>query len=184
MKYNPDIIKSNRKTVSIEVSADGKVTLRVPERMTYREIEKFVESRSAWIEKTLARYNNLTDTDLVPFTDEELSQMTLKAKLIIPPRVEYYAKLMDVSYNKVSVRTVKTRWGSCSSSKNLSFNSLLVLTPPEVMDSVIVHELCHLKEMNHSKRFYNEIYKVMPDYDKYEAWLKSNSIRFIGRLKK
>ena len=91
---------------------------------------------------------------------------------------------MDVSYNKVSVRTVKTRWGSCSSSKNLSFNSLLVLTPPEVMDSVIVHELCHLKEMNHSKRFYNEIYKVMPDYDKYEAWLKSNSIRFISRLSK
>ena len=64
--------------------------------------------------------------------------------------------------------------GSCSSEKNLNFNWKLILAPPEVLDYVVVHELCHLKEMNHSKAFWDEVGKVMPEYETYKLWLKEN----------
>lgn len=184
MKYNPDIIRSDRKTISMSVRPDGKLTLRVPKSMKLRDIEKFVESKSEWIEKTLAKVNSCDGDEAIPYTEAELKEFTEKAKKIIPPRVEYYAKLMGLTYNNISIKTPKTRWGSCSSKRNLNFSALLVLMPPEVMDSVVVHELCHLKEMNHSKRFYDEIYKVMPDYDKYDNWLKQYGFKYLRRLNK
>ena len=183
MKYNPDIIKSDRKTISIEVRPDGKVTLRVPKRMAYREIEKFVNEKSAWIEKTLAKCRTAENDETVPFTDEEMQEMTEKARAIIPGRVEYYSKLIGVTYNNVSIKTPKTRWGSCSSKGNLNFSALLSLFPQDVMDSVIIHELCHRKEMNHSARFYDEILKIMPDYREKELWLKKNGMKYLSRLK-
>ena len=183
MKYNPDIIKSNRKTVSIEIRPDGKLTVRAPVRMSYREIEKFVNSKSEWIEKTLAKVNSRQSTDITPYTLEELESFVKLAKEIIPPRVEYYAQVLNVEYNGITIRTPKTRWGSCSSKKNLSFSALLTQMPDEIMDSVIVHELCHLKQMNHSKKFYDEILKIMPDYRQREKWLKENGIKYMQRLR-
>lgn len=182
MKYNPDIIKSNRKTVSIEIRPDGKLTVRAPVRMSYREIEKFVNSKSEWIEKTLAKVNSRQSTDITPYTQEELESFVKLAKEIIPPRVKYYADILNVEYNGITIRTPKTRWGSCSSKKNLSFSALLTQMPEEIMDSVIVHELCHLKQMNHSKKFYDEILKIMPDYRQREKWLKENGIKYMQRL--
>lgn len=182
MKYNPDIIKSDRKTISLEMRPDGKLTLRVPKSMSYREIERFVESRSQWIEKALKKTQLTSGETPEPYTPEELAAFTAKAKEIIPPRVAYYAELIGVTYNSVTIRTPKTRWGSCSSKKNLSFSSLLSQMPVEIIDSIIVHELCHLKEMNHSKRFYAEILKVMPDYYERDKWLKANGITYLRRL--
>ncbi|MBR4241372.1 MAG: M48 family metallopeptidase, partial [Eubacterium sp.] len=75
-----------------------------------------------------------------------------------------------------------TKWGSCSSKGNLNFNCLLMLTPPEVIDSVVVHELCHRKEMNHSKRFYDEVLRVYPDYKKWNKWLKDNGSAIMNRM--
>lgn len=89
-------------------------------------------------------------------------------------RVSYFARLMGVSYRNITIREQKTRWGSCSSEKNLNFNWKLILAPPEVLDYVVVHELCHLKEMNHSKAFWDEVGKVMPEYETYKLWLKEN----------
>ena len=77
-------------------------------------------------------------------------------------------------YRNITIREQKTRWGSCSSEKNLNFNWKLILAPPEVLDYVVVHELCHLKEMNHSKAFWDEVGKVMPEYETYKLWLKEN----------
>ena len=184
MKYSFDLIKSDRKTVSIEVRPDGKVTVRAPLKMPYGEIIKFVESREGWIEKTLEKTHNKGETSAVPFTDEELKELAKKALEIIPPRVKMYAERMGVTYGGITIRNQKTRWGSCSSKGNLNFNCLLVLTPPEVMDSVIVHELAHRREMNHSKRFYEEIYKVYPEYDKCHSWLSKNGTALMARLYK
>ena len=97
-----------------------------------------------------------------------------KAKETITKRVSYFARLMGVSYRNITIREQKTRWGSCSSEKNLNFNWKLILAPPEVLDYVVVHELCHLKEMNHSKAFWDEVGKVMPEYETYKLWLKEN----------
>ena len=184
MKFNPDIIKSDRRTVSIEVRPDGKVTLHVPKRMTYREIEKLIEEKSPWIEKTIAKYNSVLGDEIVPYTDEELDEMTAIAKQIIPPRVEYYAKLMNVTYCKITIRHPKTRWGSCTSKGNLSFNCLLTQVPPEILDSVVVHELSHRREMNHSERFYAQILNVMPDYHERDRWLRQNGMKLMARIRK
>lgn len=101
---------------------------------------------------------------------------------MIPERAAYYAEIIGVSYGRITIRNQKTRWGSCSGKGNLNFNCLLMLTPPEVLDYVVVHELCHRKEMNHSKRFWNEVEKVLPDYWESRKWLKENGGRIIERV--
>ena len=101
---------------------------------------------------------------------------------MIMPLVEEYADLMGVTYGTVSIRAQKTRWGSCSSKGNLNFNCLLMLTPDEVIDSVVVHELCHRKHMDHSKEFYDEVLRVFPDYRKWDKYLKDNGRKLLERI--
>ena len=115
-------------------------------------------------------------------TAEEIRALAAKALEVIPKRVAYYAPLMGETYNRITIRNQKTRWGSCSSKGNLNFNCLLMLCPPEVIDSVVVHELAHRREMNHSKRFYAHVLRVYPDYYKWNKWLKENGPALIRRM--
>ena len=80
------------------------------------------------------------------------------------------------------IRRQRSRWGSCSSKGNLNFNCLLLLAPPEVFDSVVVHELCHRREMNHSERFYAEVLHVFPEYWQWNRWLKENGKLLMARM--
>ena len=97
-------------------------------------------------------------------TEEERRDGILRAKKIFPERTAYFAKRMGVTYNRITIREQKTRWGSCSSAGNLNFNWKLLLMPPELLDYVVVHELAHRKEMNHSPRFWAIVEKELPDY--------------------
>lgn len=177
------IIRSNRKTLSIELKP-GEIIARAPARMKEKEIYKFIDSKKTWIDKHLAKLNEKQKIldDLKPYTQEEIKQFTLKAKLDIPKRIEFYAEKLGVTYNKITIRSQHARWGSCSSKGNLNFNCLLVLLPDEIIDSIIVHELCHRKHMNHSARFYAEIDNVFPDYKKCHIWLKENGRLYLNRL--
>ena len=112
--------------------------------------------------------------EVKPLTHGELLALAERARRVIPGRVRYYAERLGVSYGRITIRHQKTRWGSCSSSGNLNFNCLLMLAPPEVLDAVVAHELCHRREMNHSKRFYELLYSVCPEYRKWNGWLKKN----------
>ena len=89
---------------------------------------------------------------------------------------------MGVSYGRITIRSQHTRWGSCSAKGNLNFNCLLMLTPPEILDYVVVHELCHRKEMNHSARFWAEVARVIPGYEASKNWLKDNGSALIARM--
>lgn len=100
----------------------------------------------------------------------------------IKKRVAYYAPLVGVTYGRVCVKKIRSRWGSCSSKGNLNFNCLLMLTPDEVIDSVVVHELCHRKHMDHSKEFYDEVLRVFPDYRKWDKYLKDNGRKLLERI--
>lgn len=174
------VIRSSRRTIAIQICADGGVLVRCPWRMDAEAIQAFVQSRSGWIEKHLVKQAALPK--LPAFTDAELRDLAQKALRIIPERVACFAPLIGVSYGRISIRNQRSRWGSCSGKGNLNFNCLLMLAPDEVVDYVVVHELCHRKEMNHSKRFWAEVERILPDYKVRKKWLKENGTTLIGRL--
>ncbi len=182
MDFAYTLIKSKRKTISLEVRGD-ELIVRAPKRTTKREADEFVKKYEAWIIKKRGQIaeRNATEQAVPKLSEEELRALAQMAKKVIPERVAYYARIMDAHYGRITLRCQKTRWGSCSAKKNLNFNILLLLTPPEVLDSVVVHELCHLFEMNHSARFYERMYAVYPAYDRWNRWLKENGGMIMAR---
>ena len=183
MMNKVEIIISKRKTLGLEIKPDGSVVARAPMRMKQSEIDKFIDEKSAWIEKHLQKLQTAqAQQGAEKLTYEDIQKLANKAVQYIPKRVEYYAPIVGVDYGRITIRNQKTKWGSCSAKGNLNFNCLLMLTPPEVIDSVVVHELCHRKEMNHSKRFYDEVLKAYPEYHKWNKWLKDNGNAIMARM--
>ena len=180
---NISVIHSKRKTISIQIKTEG-IIVRTPLHMTDAEINKFLELKRAWIEKHLAMVEeeNKLISELKPYTTEEIHKLADKALKHIPERVKYYAPLIGVDYGRITIRNQRSRWGSCSRKGNLNFNCLLMEMPDEIIDSVVVHELCHRKHMNHSPQFYSEIEKVFPQYKQCNKWLKENGGKYLRRL--
>ena len=181
MKFK--IVRSKRKTIGLEIKGED-IIVRAPLEASVREIDAFVNSHRSWIEKRMAEIKEARRQaeEMRPLTEDEIDELTEKAKKLIPERVAHYAPIIGVTYGKITIRNQKTRWGSCSARGNLNFNCLLMLTPPEVIDSVVVHELCHRKEMNHSAKFYGEVLKAYPDYRKWDRWLKENGRAILMRV--
>ena len=189
---NVKIIRSNRKTLAIQINPDLSVTVRVPMYAPQSDIERILREKEGWIQKHIEKIREQEankkeiqgeSVESEYLTNEEIKKLADKALQHIPKRVSYFAKQIGVTYGKITIRNQKTRWGSCSSKGNLNFNCLLMLTPPEVIDYVVVHELCHRKEMNHSEAFWAEVEKVIPDYKEQVKWLKENGGQIIGRMK-
>lgn len=176
------IIRSFRKTMAIEIKRDGRVIIRSPRNMPQAEIEAFVRSKEEWIARHLSVIHQQKAQMQPPFTPEELHALAEAARQYFPPRVAAFASRMGVPFGRITIRAQKSRWGSCSAKGNLNFNCLLMLCPENVRDYVIIHELCHRKELNHSPRFWQAVQSVMPDYHSPRAWLKTNSSRLIERL--
>lgn len=177
------VIRSNRKTVAIQVNSDLSVTVRAPCSVSEKDIEEILKKKEAWISKHIEKIKETKERfEAEPtekLTREKVIALADEALKVIPERVEYFAKVIGVTYGKITVRNQKTRWGSCSSKGNLNFNCLLMLAPPEVLDYVVVHELCHRKQMNHSKAFWLEVEKVLPDYKEVRKWLKEDGSQMI-----
>ena len=180
-----EVIRSRRKTLCVEIR-NGQVIVRAPLRVSGAEISRFLEEKKPWIEKHLARVAAQKEAaeTLPPLSENEIRSLAEQAKALFPDRVAYFARLMGVTYGRITVRCQRTRWGSCSSKGNLNFNCLLMLVPRDVIDSVIVHELCHRKYMNHSAAFYAEVLRVLPDYRTRDRWLKKNGPALMARLGK
>ena len=178
------VIRSSRKTMVLEIIKDGTILVRAPYRMPESEIRRFIQEKSDWIEKHVQRIEERQRT-LPPvegLTMKDIRKLADQASVVIPKRVEYFAEKIPVTYGRITIRNQKTRWGSCSGKGNLNFNCLLMLAPPEVLDYVVVHELCHRKEMNHSERFWREVENILPDYRERKKWLKENGGRLIARM--
>ena len=179
-----EVIRSARKTVSVEIRPDGSVLVRAPYRMSQARIRAFLDARRDWIEKHRAamaeRQRSLQQVE--PLTAAELDTMAKQAKTVLKSRVEHFAPIVGVSYGRITIRRQRTRWGSCSSRGNLNFNCLLMLTPTRVQDYVVVHELCHRKHMNHSPQFWAEVERVMPDWRDSRRWLRDNGGVLMARL--
>ena len=177
-----EIRRSNRKTMSLEVTSDAGVIVRAPLFISQAEIERFVNSKKAWLEKSLqkAQERQALKHDSRKLTEKELELLAEQAKQVFSEKAAYFAKKVGVTYGRITIRNQKTRWGSCSSQGNLNFNCLLLFAPEAVQDYVVVHELCHRKEMNHSDRFWREVAKVMPDYKVYKKWLKEHGSKIMS----
>ncbi len=180
---NIQIIKSNRKTIAIQVNPDLTVTVRAPKWASRREIDRIIKEKEPWILKHLEEMQKRREEEPTSkeLSDEEIKELAKKARDYIPGRVEYYARIIGVDYGRITIRNQKTRWGSCSSKGNLNFNCLLMLMPSDIIDYVVVHELCHRKEMNHSKAFWSEVEKVLPDYKIQVKWLKDEGSNIMRK---
>ncbi len=179
------VIRSKRRSYGIVVDEDGQVTVRIPLRGSMRMAKELVREKQDWIfEKITLQEQRKQIRDLQAaqseskYTPEQRAGLEKRyrqaAKEYIPRRADYYAQLIGVSYERIRIAEQKTRWGSCSSRGTLSFNWKLMLAPPKVLDYVVVHELCHLKEMNHSPRFWKLVEEMIPNYKEYRKWLKEN----------
>ena len=171
------LIRSDRKSIGIQITADG-VVVRAPRRVSAAQIEQFVQSKRSWIESHLSKL----PTAQPKFTQNEIEALAQKALTVIPERVRHFAPLVGVTYVRITIRNQRSRWGSCSGKGNLNFNCLLMLAPSFCLDYVVVHELCHRLEMNHSPAFWAQVERVLPDYQKSRQWLKAHEKELIGRL--
>ena len=178
------VIRSKRKTIAIQIKTDGTVLVRAPRWMRDRDIEAFLLEKSAWIEKhqRLLQEQLQQRKNVEPYSEEELRALVKQAREVITQKVRYYAPVVGVDYGRIAIRCQRSRWGSCSSKGNLNFNCLLMLLPEEIIDSVVVHELCHRKHMNHSAAFYQEVERVFPNYPVCRKWLKENGRTYLERL--
>ena len=179
-----EVIRSRRKSLSLEVKADGRVLLRAPLRAGQRQLEAFAEKNRDWIARKQeeARLRREEAAEVLPLTEEELKALQKRGRVLFAERAARYAPLVGVDFGRVSVRKQRSKWGSCSSRGDLSFNCLLLLAPEEVLDYVVVHELCHRLEMNHSPRFWAHVRRVLPNYESSRRYLRENGAALMARL--
>ena len=173
-----EIIKSNRKSIGIEIKQGGCILVRIPKNLTKFQMDSILDKKQDWILETYLKQKDTPilrkETSSNPQLQYLEKQYKKAAAEYIPKRVEYFISLTGGNYFRITIRDQKTRWGSCSSNGTLSFNWRLMLAPPHVLDYVVVHELCHLTYMNHSRDFWGKVEDVIPDYKIHKKWLKEN----------
>ncbi|MBR1598698.1 MAG: M48 family metallopeptidase [Lachnospiraceae bacterium] len=170
--------RSSRKTLSISITDDISLRVKAPIRMTDREIERFINGKKFWIYKQAVRVKK-DNAGRVFYSDEEIRRLREKARGVLTEKTDYYKKLLNVDYQRIRIGDQKTRWGSCSSKGTISYSWRLVLMPEDIQDYVVVHELSHLLEMNHSSRFWEHVGSVIPDYKNRRSWLRQHGNEYM-----
>lgn len=159
--FDYKLIKTKRKTISLSVNNELQVIVRAPMHANKQSIDSFVEKHTKWIERQKIiiqdRNNNRAK--------EDMENLKTLAKDLLPKRVKYYSNIMGVSPSGIKITSAKSRWGSCSYKNSLCFSYRIMLLPLELIDLIVVHELAHIRVKDHSKRFYDEVSKYMPDYN-------------------
>lgn len=183
-EWDVSVTRSRRRSISITVRGENQVEVKAPYGVSDREIWGVLEEKKGWIRKQMEKSSRIEEecAQAGYLTDAEIRELAEKALKILPDRVRWFAERIGVSYGRITIRNQKTCWGSCSSKGNLNFNCLLMLTPPEVIDYVVVHELCHRLEMNHSRRFWELVERELPDYRERRRWLKENGSVLMRRM--
>lgn len=156
------VVYSGRKTIALCIKDDGLV-VKAPYGTSEKRILEVIEKHKTWVEKHLAK-REARVAARASLTDEKIAELKKLAKEILPIKTAYYAQKMGLKYGRITITSAKTRFGSCSSKGNISFSYRLMLYPEEAIDYVVVHELAHIVELNHSKRFYSVVERVLPDY--------------------
>ena len=178
------LIRSSRKSCSISIDQDGQIKVRVPLRISEKEINHLLIDKRLWIiTKYLEVQEKQKHRPVSDLTDVQRAALERRyiaaAKDYFPKRATYFVQLTGGSFSRITIRDQKTRWGSCSAKGTLSFNWRLMLAPPAILDYVVVHELCHLTYMNHSAAFWEKVKSVYPDYRTARKWLKDHGHELV-----
>lgn len=155
------------KNLRLEIHNSGKIVLVRPKFVSLDRAEKFLEDKQAWLFKKIAffeKFGGFSGNTFKPLSRRDFLKQRLPVERLIRERLAYFNNFYNFNYNRVSVRNQKTRWGSCSRRGALNFNVRLGSLPPDLQDYIIVHELCHLKEFNHSTSFWRLVAQQIPDY--------------------
>ncbi|MBE6961139.1 MAG: M48 family metallopeptidase [Ruminococcaceae bacterium] len=159
---NYELIRSSRRTVSLEVTKECVVRVRAPLRMPKGEIDTFVASHRTWVER------QLTKRRAVPVRPEptagEIAELKARTRRLVEPAVARYAAHMQLQPSGIRITTARTRYGSCSGTNGLCFSCFLAECPAEAVELVVVHELCHIVHKNHGEKFYALLESVLPDW--------------------
>ena len=180
------LIRSDRRSIGLEITPEGGLIVRAPRFASKAQIEGLLREKADWIARARARSAARSEAADAAgaLTAEELKALAAQAKAYLPGRVAHFAALLGVDYGRITIRAQRTRWGSCTSQGNLNFNCLLMLMPPEIIDSIVAHELCHRRHMDHSAAFYAELARVCPDHRACRAWLTEHGPVLLARLEK
>ena len=162
------VVRSDRRTVGITVKRGGEVVIRAPKRMRLTDVEQVVISHLAWLEKAIETSKRLPD---LPDAREQ-EALRRKAKQLLPPLVERWAKIIGVTPTSFRITSARTRFGSCSGRNGLCFSLFLMQYPPEAVEYVVVHELCHILHHDHSAAFWAAVERYLPDYRTRKKLLK------------
>ncbi len=168
MEYT--LIYADRKTMSISVKG-GSLTVRAPKKTPKTVIDSFLKKHTEWIEKHLSKEKERSEK-ICSLTDEEIKILKRDAKKYLEEKTKYFSNIMGLKYGRITITSAETRFGSCSSKGNISYSYRLMLYPEEAREYVVVHELSHLVEMNHSKKFYAIVERYLPDYKERRRMLK------------
>jgi predicted metal-dependent hydrolase len=162
-------IKESRKASRMRLSVypGGAITVTVPVGMRFSLMERFMKMKSRWI---LSKIKIMEKKNFNPFFQRYSKKEYLKLKPealgLVKTKIKEFNEIYKFEFNKISIRNSRSRWGSCSSKKKLSFNYKIIFLPEKLQDYVIIHELCHTKELNHSNRFWGLVAQIIPDYKK------------------
>lgn len=158
----------------LTVRPGGEVLLTAPHSFSVATIENFLARHSQWIEKSVARMRHLKT---LPSGKKEYGARREAARAFVHDRLTYWNSFYDFRYGRVAIKDTKSLWGSCSRKGNLNFSYKLIFVPRELADYVIVHELCHLAEHNHSRAFWQLVQKAQPDYLRLRRELRTYVLR-------
>lgn len=159
-----ELIRSRRKTLAVEITRDGRVLVRAPQRLAQSTIDDFVVRHADWIARHLAEQRRRLAAAPPPPTPEEIAALKARARAELPERVARWSRVMGVAPTGIKITTARKRYGSCSGKNSLCFSCFLMNCPEETIDLVVVHELCHIREKNHGPRFYALLERYLPDY--------------------
>lgn len=163
MEYK--LVRSRRKTVAIAFDKDGMLVVRAPMRLERARIDALLAEKSALIEKHRLRRQQYEQSRLPEPTEAERAELIAQAKRTLPQLVRRYSSVMGVRPASVLITSAQTRWGSCSAKGTICFSWRLMRMPADFVEYVVVHELAHLVELNHSPRFWAVVRSVLPDYE-------------------
>jgi len=156
-------VECRGKTLSLHIDETLQVVVRAPRWVPKAEVDRFVKTHENWIEKAAARQRRRNEQE-AQLTEKRITELKALAKAELPRRTAYFAKIMGVTPKSVKITSAKKRFGSCSGQNGICYSWRLMLYPSEAIDYVVVHELAHIRQKNHSPAFYREIEKILPDY--------------------